>query len=250
MVHCWDLRGSQPLLTLRGHAGPVTQLAFLQLVVGGEVTQVVLSASEDWTVRVWDGGNCHAANGGVGAAGSGGGGCLAVLAGHGGGVTAMLPMIAPPGGNKAAGEEMGREWGSGPWLYTGAADGCIAAWDIQAAVTGVSGGDGGEAMWSAHAYQGPVRWLSACNGIHGKSGCDTLGGVVAVSEQAQAGTWHPTNTATSNSPQPLRAPMLLCSWDEGQGEAACCAAWVQGQGRGVGLIGNADGVLRAWWPQP
>jgi WD40 repeat protein len=46
----WDLRGGQPSFVLEGHQGPVNSASF-----SADGTHVV-TASDDGTARVWDGG--------------------------------------------------------------------------------------------------------------------------------------------------------------------------------------------------
>lgn len=118
LVRAWDLRKlSTPLVQLAGHQGPITCLhAFSTCLPGaasGTAQPVVVSGSEDWTLRVWclsQGKDASAASGGAsvgsGTRTSGGesSACLATLIGHGGPITSMQVLAG------AEGEEFPGHW--------------------------------------------------------------------------------------------------------------------------------------------
>jgi WD40 repeat protein len=160
-IRVWDIRRtSVPLLELRGHTGPVTLLEAVPhtsipgicgMHGGGLLTSgILVSGSEDWTVRIWDRqqsptspgqhGTCDHSSSAMHSTCSNGADdhCLAVLSGHGGPVSSAV--VIP--GSAAS--------GSAPLLASGAKDGSVMVWDMTAAIA--SGGAHG-CIWLGQAHR-------------------------------------------------------------------------------------------------
>jgi WD40 repeat protein len=142
-VLVWDVRRPDaPAAECCGHGDWVTQLAFappaLVGACGDEGGPLLVSASADWTSRVWDAAS---------------GTCRGVHVGHAGAVTALALWDDRDGGGSGM---SGGGGGGALRVVTGCQDGGVAVW-----------AEGGELLGLHQAHAAPVRLLAAGAGANG-----------------------------------------------------------------------------------
>jgi WD40 repeat protein len=140
-VHLWDLRNAaQPLWSITGHEDWVGDMALTR--AGGRLH--LLTASADWTARVWQLGHASWS-------------CV-LLVGHGAAVTRAAWLEASGGGAAA------------PLVATGCADGSVGLWDAGGGMLNIAqahgasvglvaaAGDDGERLVTAAADNASRVW--------------------------------------------------------------------------------------------
>ncbi|KAF5840587.1 hypothetical protein DUNSADRAFT_16250 [Dunaliella salina] len=215
----------------------------------GSTTPCVISASRDWTVRVWD----------VGSTSARAGGCCAVLQGHAGPVHA-LHVVQPP---------TRRDWDCVPRV------GCVPSAEAGAGGAASAGEGVSEGGAAASEVNGPGAGDGSAGGGQGvtKGGmAGFMGGPLLVSGGGDGalGLWD-LSAAVAQPPSPLlssQAPSLpgtggAASWDGASaagGALPGCVCMQRVHGRGVCLLeegtaavggglvlsGAEDGSMAAW----